>query len=66
LRRRQAPLILALTTSDGIILFHTIYPYNSEELIIGGMQKFGLDPKNIKYLLISHAHLMVIASAAPR
>ena len=46
----------ALTTSEGIILFDTIYPYNSEELIVGGMKKLGLDPKNIKYVLISHAH----------
>ena len=46
----------ALTTGEGIILIDTIYPYNSEELIIGGMQKVGLDPKNIKYVLISHAH----------
>lgn len=46
----------ALTTREGIILIDTIYPYNSEELIIGGMQKLRLDPKNIKYLLISHAH----------
>jgi len=45
-----------LTTRDGIILFDTIYPYNSEELIVGGMKKLGLDPKNIKYVLISHAH----------
>ena len=46
----------ALTTKDGIILLDTIYPYNSEELIIGGMKKLGLDPKDIKYVLISHAH----------
>jgi metallo-beta-lactamase class B len=46
----------ALTTRDGIILIDTIYPYNSEELIIGGMRKVGLDPKNIKYVLVSHAH----------
>lgn len=46
----------ALATSEGIILFDTIFPYNSEELIIGGMQKLGLDPGNIKYVLISHAH----------
>jgi metallo-beta-lactamase class B len=46
----------ALTTSDGIILIDTIYPYNSEELIVGGLQKLGLDPKNIKYVIISHAH----------
>jgi metallo-beta-lactamase class B len=46
----------ALKTRDGIILFDTIYPYNSEELIVGGMKKLGLDPKDIKYLLVSHAH----------
>jgi metallo-beta-lactamase class B len=46
----------ALTTKEGIILFDTIYPYNSEELIIGGMKKVGLDPKDIKYLIVSHAH----------
>ena len=38
----------ALTTSEGIILIDTIFPYNSEELIVGGLQKLGLDPKNIK------------------
>ena len=46
----------ALTTSDGIILIDTIYPYNSDELIVGGMKKLGLDPRNIKYIIISHAH----------
>jgi metallo-beta-lactamase class B len=46
----------ALTTSDGIILIDTIYPYNSEELILGGMRKVGLDPADIKYIVISHAH----------
>ena len=46
----------ALTTRDGIILIDTIYPYNSEDLIVGGMKKVGLDPAQIKYVLISHAH----------
>ena len=46
----------ALTTREGIILFDTIYTYNSEELVVGGMKKLGLDPKDIKYLLVSHAH----------
>ena len=53
----------ALTTSDGIILIDTIFPYNSEELIVGGMKKLGLDPKNIKYVLISHAHADHIGGA---
>jgi metallo-beta-lactamase class B len=46
----------ALKTREGIILFDTLYTYNSEELVLGGMKKLGLDPKDIKYLLISHAH----------
>ena len=45
-----------LQTKEGLILFDTIYPYNSEELIIGGMKKLGLDPAQIKYMMISHAH----------
>jgi len=53
----------ALTTSDGIILIDTIFPYNSEELIVGGMKKLGLDAKNIKYVLISHAHADHIGGA---
>ena len=46
----------ALTTSEGIIIIDTIYPYNSEELIIGGLERVGLDPTDIKYVVISHAH----------
>jgi metallo-beta-lactamase class B len=53
----------ALTTSAGIILIDTIYPYNSEALVVGGMRKLGLDPKNVKYLLISHAHADHIGGA---
>lgn len=46
----------ALKTSEGLIVFDTMYPYNSEELVVGGLRKLGLDPKDIKYLVISHAH----------
>jgi len=53
----------ALTTGEGIILIDTIFPYNSEELIEGGLRKLGLDPKDIKYVLISHAHADHIGGA---
>jgi metallo-beta-lactamase class B len=46
----------AITTSEGIIIIDTIYPYNSEELIIGGLLRLGLDPEDIRYVIISHAH----------
>ena len=46
----------ALTTSDGIILIDTLYDYAAEEAIIGGLKKLGLDPKAVKYVIVSHAH----------
>jgi metallo-beta-lactamase class B len=46
----------ALTTSQGIIVLDTLYTYNSEEEIVGGLKKLGLDPASVKYVIISHAH----------
>jgi metallo-beta-lactamase class B len=46
----------ALTTSDGIILIDTLFTYNSEEEIVGGLKKLGLDPAQVKYAIITHAH----------
>jgi len=46
----------ALTTSEGIILIDTLYDYASEEAIVGGLKKLGLDPASVKYVIISHGH----------
>src|ERR1700730_11616499 len=46
----------ALTTGDGIILLDTLYDYASEEAIVGGLKKLGLDPATVKYVIITHAH----------
>ncbi len=46
----------ALTTSAGIILIDTLYDYASEEAIVGGLKKLGLDPASVKYVIISHGH----------
>ena len=46
----------ALTSSEGIILIDTLYDYASEEAIVGGLKKLGLDPANVKYVIVSHAH----------
>jgi metallo-beta-lactamase class B len=46
----------ALTSRDGIILIDTLYDYASEEAIVGGLTKLGLDPAAVKYVIVSHAH----------
>jgi metallo-beta-lactamase class B len=46
----------ALTGRDGIILIDTLYDYASDEAIVGGLRKLGLDPAAVKYVIISHAH----------
>lgn len=53
----------ALKTSQGFIVIDTIFPYNSEELIVGGLQRLGFDASDIKYLIISHAHADHIGGA---
>jgi metallo-beta-lactamase class B len=46
----------ALTTSDGIIVIDTLFDYAIEREIVDGLTALGLDPRTIKYVLISHAH----------
>jgi len=48
--------VWAVTTSEGIIVIDTIYDYSVEEEVAGGLKKLGLDPANIKYAIVSHAH----------
>jgi metallo-beta-lactamase class B len=48
--------VWALTTSQGIIVLDTIFDYSVEEEVVNGMKKLGLDPANIKYAIVSHAH----------
>jgi metallo-beta-lactamase class B len=47
----------AVTTSDGIIVMDAIYDYSAEDEIVNGLTKLGLDPKQIKYVIVSHAHV---------
>ena len=46
----------AVTTSQGIILVDAIFDYSVEDEVVNGLKKLGLDPAQIKYVLISHAH----------
>jgi metallo-beta-lactamase class B len=46
----------AITTSAGIIMYDTGFDYSVEETVDKGLRKFGLDPANIKYVIVSHGH----------
>src|SRR5579863_3842253 len=48
--------VWAITTSQGIIVLDTIFDYSVEEEVAVGMKKLGLDPANIKYAVVTHAH----------
>jgi metallo-beta-lactamase class B len=53
----------ALTTSEGIILIDTLYDYASDEAIVGGLKRLGLDPASVKYVIVSHGHLDHVGGA---
>jgi metallo-beta-lactamase class B len=47
----------AITTSDGIIVFDALNsPDEGRDMIAGGLKKLGLDPAQIKYLIVGHGH----------
>lgn len=46
----------ALTSSEGIILLDAGFQNNVESTILAGMRKLGLNPADIKYVIVSHGH----------
>ena len=48
--------VWAVATSEGMIAIDTIFDYSVEEEVAGGLKKLGLDPANIKYAIVTHAH----------
>src|SRR5207244_12034317 len=47
----------AITTSQGIIVIDSLYtPEDAETVLIPSIQKAGLDPKQIKYVVVGHGH----------
>ena len=46
-----------LDTGAGLILFDTLNnPREAEEVLVPGLKQLGLDPANIKYIVLSHGH----------
>jgi metallo-beta-lactamase class B len=48
--------VWALRTTAGIILVDAIFDYSVEAEVIGGLRRLGIDPAEIRYLIVSHAH----------
>ena len=46
----------ALKGSGGIIIIDTLYNYAVEDEMVNGLKKLGLDPAQVKYVVITHAH----------
>jgi metallo-beta-lactamase class B len=53
----------AVTTSQGIIVIDPLFEYSVEEEVVKGLAKLGLDPKQIRYVVVSHAHRDHVAGA---
>lgn len=51
-----------LETSQGLILFDTLYD-GLVDIVIDGIREVGLDPDDIRYVVVSHAHFDHIGGA---
>lgn len=45
-----------ISTSDGLILIDSMWDDRDSKLIEDGIKGFGLDPKQLKYIILSHGH----------
>jgi metallo-beta-lactamase class B len=53
---RRGTVVYAITTSDGIILIDSGYADQLDSVLLPDMQKLGLDPAKVKYILLGHGH----------
>jgi metallo-beta-lactamase class B len=53
---RTSTVIWAITTPAGILLIDAGYPDQVESVLLPGLRALGLDPANVKYVLLGHGH----------
>jgi len=53
---RSGTAVYAITTPAGIILIDSGYPADVDSVLLAGMKKVGLDPAQVKMILITHGH----------
>jgi metallo-beta-lactamase class B len=49
-------VVYAITTSEGIVLLDAGHPGDLDAIIFPGLRALGLDPADIKYVLLGHGH----------
>lgn len=52
----KSVVVWALKTSEGIILIDSMWDNNDAKMVADNMKKVGLNPEDIKYVIISHGH----------
>lgn len=48
--------VYALRTSEGVVLLDAGFENKAESVLVPQLQKAGLDPANVKYILLGHGH----------
>jgi metallo-beta-lactamase class B len=61
---RTSTVIWAIKTSGGIILIDAGYPDQVESVLLPGLRKLGLDPADVKLVLLGHGHADHFGGAA--
>jgi metallo-beta-lactamase class B len=46
----------AIAGNEGIIVIEALFDYAAKDEILDGLKKVGLDPRKVKYVILSHAH----------
>lgn len=49
-------VVYAITTTDGIVLLDAGHPGDLDTIVLPGLKALGLDPADIKYVLLGHGH----------
>ena len=53
---RTGTTVWAITTSAGIVLIDAGYADQLETVLLPGLKAVGLDPNNVRYILLGHGH----------
>lgn len=53
---RSGTVVYAINSSQGIILVDSGYPGEEESVLVPGLEQLGIDPTDVRYVVISHGH----------